>query len=59
MGGGFDPVDNPYGFEYSPVSTTYYDKEGSAVSFYPEDGRIDMPALDYDMPEEDFLEDEA
>jgi hypothetical protein len=26
---------------------------------YPEDGRIDMPALDYDMPEEDFLEDEA
>lgn len=32
--GGFDPVDNPYGFEYSPVSTTYYDKEGSAVSFY-------------------------
>ncbi len=30
--GGFDPIGNPYGFEYSVESTTYYDEEGNIVS---------------------------
>ena len=32
--GGFDPIGNPYGHEYSVVSTTYYDKDGNIV--FPE-----------------------
>ena len=32
--GGFDPIGNPYGHEYSVVSTKYYDEEGNAVSSY-------------------------
>lgn len=32
--GGFDPIGNPYGYEYSVLSTTYFDEEGNAVSSY-------------------------
>lgn len=35
--GGFDPVGNPYGYEYTAVSTTYYDEEGNIVSAETED----------------------
>ena len=29
--GGFDPIGNPYGFEYSVEATTYYDEEGNII----------------------------
>lgn len=30
--GGFDPIGNPYGYDYSVVSATYYDEDGNIVS---------------------------
>ena len=35
--GGFDPIGNPYGYEYTAISTTYYDEEGNIVSAETED----------------------
>lgn len=29
--GGFDPIDNRYGYEYTPVSVRYYDDAGNIV----------------------------
>lgn len=30
--GGFDPIENKYGYEYNVESTTYYDKNGKIIS---------------------------
>lgn len=30
--GGFDPIENKYGYEYNVVSTTYYDENGEIIS---------------------------
>lgn len=35
--GGFDPIGNPYGYEYTAVSTTYYDEEGNIISVKTEE----------------------
>lgn len=30
-GGGFDPIENRFGYDYEVVETTYYDKDGNVI----------------------------